>query len=167
MRRRTLAVIVGAIAAACLWQPTSPLHADVTENGLVTGFSYFFQQHVADEDITGAAFVIASRSGIVGLGTAGYTDTTRLHAIDQDTVFRVASVSKTFAAGLTGILIREGRFSWGDRVVDHVPDFRINGDSSQVRIEHLLGQSTGLMPHAYDNLIEDGLATRTRTAFSA
>ena len=157
MRRRTLAVIVSAIAAVCLWQPASPLHADATENGLVTGFSSFFQQHVADEDITGAAFVIASRSGIVGLGTAGYTDTTRHHAIDQDTVFRVASVSKTFAAGLTGILIREGRFSWGDRVVDYVPDFRINGDSSQVRIEHLLGQSTGLMPHAYDNLIEDGL----------
>ncbi len=80
MSRRTLAVIVSAIATFGLWQPASPLHADATESGLVTGFSSFFQQHVADEDITGAAFVIASRSGIVGLGTAGYTDTTRQHA---------------------------------------------------------------------------------------
>jgi beta-lactamase class C len=38
-----------------------------------------------------------------------------------------------------------------------VPDFSINGDSSQLRVQHLLGQSTGLMPHAYDNLIEDGV----------
>jgi beta-lactamase class C len=54
-------------------------------------------------------------------------------------------------------LVQEGRFSWDDRVVDHVPGFRIKGDSSQLLIQHLLGQSTGLMPHAYDNLIEDGL----------
>ena len=33
----------------------------------------------------------------------------------------------------------------------------VDGDASQVRIENLLGQSTGLIPHAYDNLIEDGL----------
>ena len=157
MNRRTLAVIGSACAAVGLWQQAPLLHADAAATDLASDFSSYFQQHVAEEAITGAAYVIASRTGIVGLGTAGHTDTKRNRPIDQDTVFRVASVSKTFAAGLTGMLIREGRFSWDDRVVDYVPDFRINGDSSQVRIEHLLGQSTGLMPHAYDNLIEDGL----------
>jgi beta-lactamase class C len=69
----------------------------------------------------------------------------------------VASVSKTFAAGLAGVLVQEGQFSWDDRVVDYVPGFRIKGDSSRVRIRHLLGQSTGLVPHAYDNLLEEGV----------
>jgi len=157
MNRRTLASIVNACACICLWQQAPALHADAPANQLAAGFATYFQQHIEAEDITGAAFVIASPAGIVQLGTAGHTDTTRARPIDADTVFRIASVSKTFAAGLAGVLIHEGRFSWDDRVVDHVPGFRIKGDSSQLLIQHLLGQSTGLMPHAYDNLIEDGL----------
>jgi len=43
-------------------------------------------------------------------------------------------------------------------VVAYVPDFQINGDAGKVRIRHVLGQSTGLIPHAYDNLIEDGVS---------
>ena len=65
--------------------------------------------------------------------------------------------AKTFAAGLSGVLVAEGEFGWDDRVIDYIPDFRVDGDASLVRVENLLGQSTGLIPHAYDNLIEDGL----------
>jgi beta-lactamase class C len=144
------------IGASLCWLPPALL-ADSPDPGLTAGFKSYFDQHVGEEKITGAAYVIASRDGIIDLGTAGYTDTTRKRRIDQDTVFRVASVSKTFAAGLTGMLVRDGQFSWDDRVIDHVPGFRIKGDSSQVRVRHLLGQSTGLIPHAYDNLIEDGV----------
>jgi beta-lactamase class C len=55
------------------------------------------------------------------------------------------------------VLVSEGEFQWDDPVTKYVQDFKIKGDSNLVRIRHLLGQSTGLMPHAYDNLIEDGL----------
>ncbi len=82
----------------------------------------------------------------------------RSRPIDENTTFRVASVSKTFAAGLTALLIRDGKFSWEDPVTTYVPGFRINGDAGKVQIQHVLGQSTGLIPHAYDNLIEDGVS---------
>jgi beta-lactamase class C len=157
MSIRTLHGIFSAIAIASLWFPAHALPAEPPAADVAARFQPFFASHVQDESITGAAFVIASREGIIALGTAGHTDTTRSRPIDQDTVFRVASVSKTFAAGLTGMLVRDGQFGWDDRVIDHVPDFRIKGDSSRVRVRHLLGQSTGLIPHAYDNLIEDGL----------
>ena len=157
MSNRTLHGIAGAIAVASLWLPAPALPADAPATGVAASFQPYFEQHARDEVITGAAFVIASRDGIIALGTAGHTDTTRSQPIDQDTVFRMASVSKTFAAGLTGLLVEEGLLAWDDRVIDHVPDFRIKGDSSRVRVRHLLGQSTGLIPHAYDNLIEDGV----------
>ena len=105
----------------------------------------------------GAAYAVASPERIIRVGTAGHTDSSRKQAINENTAFRVASVSKTFAAGLTGVLVQEGEFGWEDRVIDYIPDFQVDGDASLVRIEHLLGQSTGLIPHAYDNLIEDGL----------
>lgn len=159
MSRRSLHGIASAILGASLCWHAPALQADDSPDpGLAAGFKSYFVQHVSAENITGAAFVIASRGGIVDLGTAGYTDTTRKQPIDQDTVFRVASVSKTFAAGLAGMLVRDGRFGWDDRVIDHVPGFRLKGDSGRVRVRDLLGQSTGLIPHAYDNLIEDGVS---------
>ncbi len=78
------------------------------------------------------------------------------HPIDEQTTFRLASVSKPFAAELVGLLVEDGALNWEDPVTRYVPGFKINGDASQIRIRHLLGQSTGLMPHAYDNLLEDG-----------
>jgi beta-lactamase class C len=125
---------------------------------LAQSFASYFSRRVREDSITGAAFVVATPHGIVHIGTEGYTDAGRSRPIDEHTAFRVASISKTFAAGLAAMLVREGAFGWRDSVVDHVPDFQINGDTERIRIEHLLGQSTGLMPHAFDNLIEDGLS---------
>lgn len=106
----------------------------------------------------GAAFAVASRESIIHIGAAGHTDTRRIKLINADTAFRLASVSKTFAAELAGTMVQEGKFNWSDSVTRHVPDFRINGETDKIQVQHLLGQSTGLVPHAYDNLIEDGVS---------
>lgn len=140
-----------------LCPPNSALQAAGNPEAVAAAFKPFFLERVAAENITGAAFAIATPGGVIETGAAGFTDSSRTRPVDENTVFRVASVSKTFAAGLAGLLVQEGRFSWDDRVVDHVPGFRIKGDSGRLRIQDLLGQSTGLVPHAYDNLIEDGL----------
>jgi beta-lactamase class C len=136
----------------------SPVFASSPELQLVSEYEAFFRQHITEEKILGAAFVVVSRDRIINLSTIGHTDTSRSQPINENTAFRVASVSKTFAAGLVGVLVTEGEFQWDDPVTHYVPDFRINGDSTLVRIRHLLGQSTGLIPHAYDNLIEDGVS---------
>jgi beta-lactamase class C len=159
MIRRTLTVI----GIACLCLQANPLFSAsgtraTAEEHLAAQFAIYFEKHVSESDITGAAFAVATPEGLLRIGTAGYTDTSRKRRIDDNTIFRVASVSKTFAAGLTAVLVNEGEFDWDDRVVDYVPDFRIDGDAGKVQIHHVLGQSTGLMPHAYDNLIEDGVS---------
>ena len=153
MKRRTLTVTM----TVCLLSQALPLFALTPEQKLAEAYESYFKRQVSEDSITGAAFVVASPEGIVRVGTAGHTDTSRKRRIDENTTFRVASVSKTFAAGLTGVLVEEGQFDWDDRLVDYVPDFRLKDDASKVRIQHVLGQSTGLVPHAYDNLIEDGV----------
>ena len=163
MKKRTLL----STALACTLMQAGPLTADTAEHNLAAAFHSIFRQTVAEENITGAAYAVVTPTQIIRIGTAGHTDTGRNKAINENTAFRVASVSKTFAAGLAGVLVSEGEFGWDDRLIDYVPDFRVDGDSSQVRIEHLLGQSTGLIPHAYDNLIEDGLSMdRIKKQFS-
>jgi beta-lactamase class C len=159
MIKRTLTVI----GFVCLYLQATPLFSapdsqQLAERALAEQFAAYFTKQVTETNVTGAAFALATPNGILRVGTAGHTDTSHKDAINENTTFRVASVSKTFAAGLTGVLVSEGEFGWEDRVVAYVPDFQINGDSGKVRIRHLLGQSTGLIPHAYDNLIEDGVS---------
>ena len=151
--RRLITHTLAYFAAALL--PAAA--AAATPEQVANDFHPVFRSTVGDKNIVGAAYVVVTPDEIIRIGTAGHTDTRRRQAINENTVFRVASVSKTFAAGLSGVLVAEGEFGWDDRVIDYIPDFRVDGDASRVRIENLLGQSTGLIPHAYDNLIEDGL----------
>jgi beta-lactamase class C len=154
---RTLRYTLGAFALVLFCPPAATLQAADSPEKVAAEFKTFFLERIAAENVTGAAYAIAAPGGIVATGAAGFTDSSHQQRVDENTVFRVASVSKTFAAGLAGVLVQEGQFAWDDRVVDYVPGFRIKGDSSRVRIQHLLGQSSGLVPHAYDNLIEDGV----------
>ncbi len=148
-----------AVLALCLLLLSPAAAATPSpEQSLADEFDSLFRQQVREENVLGAAFAVVSREGIIRIDTAGYTDTSRKRAINPDTAFRIASVSKTFAAELAAQMVLDGRLSWDDPVTRYVPDFRIKGDASKIHIRHLLGQSTGLVPHAYDNLIEDGVS---------
>lgn len=140
----------------CFQLVCAPTWASDTWRQIATDYEVFFRQLITDQDYPGAAFAIVSRDRVVHIATVGHTSAARKQSIDQQTTFRLASVSKPFAAQLIGLLVEDGALDWNDPVSRYVPEFRIKGDVSQIRIEHLLGQSTGLIPHAYDNLLEDG-----------
>jgi len=125
---------------------------------LVDQFQRAFDDVLLDKGIPGGAYAIVSGDGIIEIGTRGFTSINQKQAVNANTIFRIASVSKTFAAHLAGQLVEEGKFYWEDPITRHVPDFRINGDTSQIQVGHVIGQSTGLVPHAYDQLIEEDLS---------
>ncbi len=122
-------------------------------------YAEFFKAEFLIENLVGGAFAVVSRDGILRSGSFGHTDISHKQEVNPDTVFRIASVSKTFAAGLTAQLVADGQLGWTDPVNRYVPGFHIKGDASRIRVEDLLGQSSGLISHAYDNLIEDGVPT--------
>lgn len=45
--------------------------------------------------------------------------------MDENTLFQIASVSKSFTTALVASLVDEGKLKWDDRVVDILPDFRM------------------------------------------
>src|SRR6266540_5998723 len=65
-----------------------------------------------------------------------------------DTVFDVASLTKTVATATSIIiLIEEGKLLLSDPVVKHIPEFAPEGgDRAKVTIEHLLTHRAGLPP---------------------
>lgn len=88
-----------------------------------------------------------------GVGRAGTKD-----SVNRNTVFRLASVSKGFAGVLLCRLEEQGHLSFNDRVVEYLPGFRLRDSSNTatLTIGHLLNHTSGIVPHAYDNLAEEG-----------
>lgn len=75
--------------------------------------------------------------------------------VDEYTLFRLASVSKTFTGGLTAKLVEQGKLDWQLSISELAPEFGFDqSGKANITLEHLLTQSSGLVPNAYDNLIE-------------
>lgn len=129
-----------------------------TEAALVGDFEQHFRTTIMEEQIPGAAFAVVSGGRIVWIATFGHTDLTLSRPVDEQTVFRLASVSKGFAATVAALLVRDGRLHWNEPVNRYVPDLRFQGSPDAITIHDILGQSTGFVSHAFDNLIEDGLS---------
>lgn len=107
----------------------------------------------------GAAYTIVYKGKIkftktYGVRRVGTNDSVNIH-----TVFRLASVSKGFAGVLTCLLEEEGVLSLNDHIHEYLPTFRLKDSVNTygLEIKHLLSHTTGLVPHAYDNLTEEGV----------
>jgi len=48
--------------------------------------------------------------------------------VNEHTSFAIASNSKAFTSAALAILVEEGLLSWQDRVVDHIPEFKMYND---------------------------------------
>lgn len=137
-----------------------PLPAAAAPGGvhdLAASFDDRFRAVLAEEGIPGGAYAVIHRGVVLRVGVAGTADIRTGRAVDPDTVFRIASVSKGFAATLAAMLAGEGRFSWAEPITRYVPGFRFQGARESVKIHDVVGQSSGFIPHAYDNLIEAGV----------
>jgi len=118
-------------------------------------FDTHFRATLAEHGVPGGAYALVRNGQIARVGTYGVRRVGDPAPVTADTVFRTASVSKTFAAQLTSLLVAEQRLSWDDHVTDFLPEFRLKhmADTRQLQIQHLVGQSTGVVSNAYDNLL--------------
>lgn len=144
-------LLVLCLLPLCLWADDADIH------GLAAHFDLQFRSLLEEKSIPGAAYGIVHNGRIVRLGYYGRTKQGGGLPVDADTLFRIASVSKSFAGTLAALLAHEERFSWDEPVTSYVPQFRYLGSSGAITIDDVVGQSTGFIPHAYDNLIEAGL----------
>lgn len=121
-------------------------------------FAEHFDRELAARDVPGGAYAIVHRGQIIGLGTFGHADQARTQAIDSRTVFRIASLSKGFSGVLAATLVSESRFRLDQSISAYVPSFTIGPRSRPLTIEDVLGQRSGFVRNAYDNLLEAGVS---------
>lgn len=99
-------------------------------------FSVFAQSEALFNSITDSAFKAFEQTGAVYgflkdgevkyLKAMGYRNVQKNLKMEENTVFQVASISKAFTAASVGILVDRGLLNWNDKVVDHLPSFKLN-----------------------------------------
>ncbi|TFH27375.1 MAG: class A beta-lactamase-related serine hydrolase [Bacteroidia bacterium] len=121
-------------------------------------FIHFLNSELDSTHTVGAAYTIVHKGEVVYTGTYGERNREDHQQVDEHTLFRLASVSKGFAGVLASLLEQDGVFSLSDRVVDRYPGFTLKDSLStaDLTIRHLLSHTSGLVPYAFDNLVEAG-----------
>lgn len=125
-------------------------------DSILTAYDTYVSHSIKDREIPGVAIAIVIDDQIeyikgFGVKKVGESDSIGIHS-----VFRLASVSKGFASVLTGLLVKEGILDWDDKVIKYLPGFSLKDSATtqDLTIRHILSHTSGLVPHAYDKLIE-------------
>lgn len=94
--------------------------------------------------------VLEQGYGVRQYGTHGAPD----RPVDAHTIFAIASNTKAFTAASLSMLADQGKLDMGDRVIDHLPWFRMSdpGITHDMRIRDLLAHHSGLSLGAGDLL---------------
>ena len=119
-------------------------------------FEALAQQLVTEQGVPGLAMAIVQNGKVVSERGYGITDMQAAQAIDNHTVFRLASLSKAFAGTLTGMLVNDGVLCWDSHLTDYVPSFQMSrpGAAQSVTVADILSHRLGLTRNAFDRDIE-------------
>jgi beta-lactamase class C len=140
--------------------PKPPRKANPLLQELINQFDDEIQNLAREANTPGAAVAIVHDSTIVFLKPYGLKKAGSSDSIDVNTVFRIASVSKCFAAFLTGTLVEDSIVAWDNHIVDYVPKFSLKSpeETQRLSIRNVLSHTTGLPYHAYTNMVEEGIS---------
>lgn len=95
----------------------------------------------------GLSVCLRGPEGIIFEKGFGYGDMDKTKPIGPDTVFGIASMSKSMTTLACAILEAEGKLSFSDPVIKYFPDFSIPGTPEEnITLRHLAMHTTGIPP---------------------
>ncbi|MER9405124.1 serine hydrolase [Mesorhizobium caraganae] len=113
---------------------------------------------VADGAVPGLAIGIVHGDEVIFLKGFGHCDAGKPEAVDADTVFQIASLSKPVSATVVAALVSDGIVSWDSKVADLDPAFRLAEPypTSELTVRDLFSHRSGLPGTAGDDLEDIG-----------
>jgi len=96
--------------------------------------------------LAGIAIAVVKDGKIVHARGYGVSSIKTKEKVDENTLFAIASNSKAFTTAALSILVDEGKISWHDKVVDHIPEFKMYDPyvTANFNIQDLLTHRSGL-----------------------
>lgn len=102
------------------WAASASFAAGTDSKGpLAPVLQSFVDKHIAP----GVVALVANRDGVVALESAGYASLSHKTPIREDSVFWIASMSKSFTGAALMMLVDEGKVKLDDPVEKYLPEF--------------------------------------------
>ena len=107
----------------------------------------FMEEEFARSGFPGVAVTVRNSDGIMYTRGFGYRNIEKGLPVDGDTIFEIASLSKSVTAFALCLLELEGKVSFDEPVSNYFPDYRLPGTPQQmVTLRHLAMHTSGLPP---------------------
>jgi CubicO group peptidase (beta-lactamase class C family) len=135
MNRFPLVVVLAAIALA------APLAADD-----LAGIEAYVEEAREKWQVPALSIAVVKDGQVALVRGFGPREVGGTQPVDGDTVFRLASISKTFTAATVALLVEEGKLAWDDPVKKHLPEFELHEPylTENVSLRDLLSHRVGL-----------------------
>src|SRR5215210_7874136 len=154
--------------------PPPPAGPPVRLEQLLPDIDAHFRRYMEESHIPGLVYGIVRDGELAHVGSMGVAELERRRAVDANTLFRIASMSKAFTALAILKLRDEGRLSLDALAETYVPEMRDwrypTTDSPRIRVRDLLSHVGGfvtddpwgdrqtVMPEAdFTRLLRDGV----------
>lgn len=119
---------------------------------ILSSFERYAESSMKQWEVPGMAISIVEEGKIIykkgfGVKTAGGSE-----PVTENTVFQIGSTSKAFTGALMAILVDDKKAGWNDRVIDHLPWFRLYDPwvTREFTVADLLAHRSGLPGYAGD-----------------
>ncbi|HTE29891.1 MAG TPA: serine hydrolase [Chryseolinea sp.] len=124
-------------------------------NSLPPGLDKYIQQVLQTFNVPGASVCIVSNGKVLLARGYGTKKRDSVAPVDEQTLFLIASNSKAFTATALAMLVDEGKLKWDDKVIDHLPWFRMSDPyvTLNLTVKDLLVHHSGLPAYAADVLL--------------
>ena len=132
----------------------APLAAPLPDAARLARFDAFVAAVQKQFDVPGVAVAIVKDGQVVLERGYGVRKLGEPAKVDEHTMFAIASNTKAFTAAALNMLQDEGKLKTSDRVIDHLPWFRMSDPyvTREMRIRDLLAHRSGLSLGAGDLL---------------
>lgn len=88
----------------------------------------FIEKSLATYKIPGAAVALIQDGKVVLMKGYGVREIGKSDKVDENTLFQLASVTKTFTGGSVGAMVDAGKLKWEEPICNILPEFRFEND---------------------------------------
>jgi beta-lactamase class C len=123
-------------------------------------YDNYMKTCIANSIIPGAAMAITYKDNVLLINGYGVKQQGTDDSVDIHTAFRIGSVSKGFAAVLTGIVNHENLIDWDDKVSAYLPDFKHKDTATfnKLTVKQILSQTSGFPTHTFTDLLDGNIS---------
>ena len=123
---RPIAALLAVLPAALAAQQRgfADPHREATLRAAFPAVDSIMREFTRREHVPGAAWAIILDDRLVHMGVTGLRDVARKAPVDSSSVFRIASMTKSFTAMAVMRLRDEGKLSLDDPAEQHVPELK-------------------------------------------